>query len=109
MVWYGNVLSNMDTEKYRIGKIHISATNPKDAKERITENALNGIGGYVCVSNLRMIRYAGKHNDYAQLMEGSFQAKVLSQFLQRHLQEFLQQNLRFYRHLTWGISLIKQF
>lgn len=69
--WYGDVLSNMDTEKYRIGKIHISATNPTDAKEKITAYALNGEGGYVCVSNLRMIRHAGKHEDYARLMEDS--------------------------------------
>lgn len=61
----------MDTKEYRIGKIHISATNPQDAKERITEYALSGNGGYVCVSNLRMIRYAGKHKEYANLMDGS--------------------------------------
>ena len=61
----------METNRYRIGSIHISVTNPKDAKERITTYALNGKGGYVCVSNLRMIRYAGKYSDYVQLMEGS--------------------------------------
>lgn len=56
---------------YRIGKIYISATNPEDAKTRITKAALEGHGGYVCVSNLRMIRYAGEHPDYADLMGGS--------------------------------------
>lgn len=61
----------MDTNRYRIGKIHISATNPKDAKQKITESALQGKGGYVCVSNLRMIRYAGLHAEYAKVMEGS--------------------------------------
>ena len=61
----------MDSERYRIGSIHISATNPRDAKEKITSYALKGVGGYVCVSNLRMIRYAGENKDYAKLMEGS--------------------------------------
>ncbi len=60
-----------DKKRYRIGSVHISATNPTDAKERITESSLNGKGGYVCVSNLRMIRHAGQHPDYAELMGGS--------------------------------------
>ena len=51
--------------RYKIGKVHISATNPENAKEKITKAALEGNGGYVCVSNLRMIRYAGGHPDYA--------------------------------------------
>lgn len=61
----------MDTSKYRIGEIHISATNPQDAIKRITVCALNGNGGYVCVSNLRMVRFAGKHEGYAKLMKES--------------------------------------
>ncbi len=61
----------MSQEKYRIGSVFISTTNPEDAKKRITALALNGNGGYVCVSNLRMIRYAGEHEDYAKLMKGS--------------------------------------
>jgi N-acetylglucosaminyldiphosphoundecaprenol N-acetyl-beta-D-mannosaminyltransferase len=64
-------LIGKDKKRYRIGSVHISATNPKDAKERITMSALNGEGGYVCVSNLRMIRHAGRHPDYAELMGGS--------------------------------------
>ena len=59
-------------EKYRIGEIHITATNPKDAEERITKAALKGQGGYICVSNMRMVMYAGKHPEYAKLMEESF-------------------------------------
>ena len=58
-------------DRYKIGKVYISATNPKDAEERISEAALSGKGGFVCVSNLRMIRYAGGHPDYAELMGDS--------------------------------------
>ena len=61
----------MNQTKYRIGKVHISVTNPVDAQERIMQAALEGKGGYMCVSNMRMIRYAGEHADYAALMEKS--------------------------------------
>ena len=56
---------------YRIGKTYISATTPADAQSRIEEAALNGQGGYVCVSNMRMVKYAGKNPKYASLMEQS--------------------------------------
>lgn len=59
----------MKDKRYKVGSVHISATNPIDAKEKITRFAINGIGGYICVSNIRMIRYAGKHPEYVQLME----------------------------------------
>lgn len=62
---------SISSEKYRIGKVHITITNPDDAKERIEEAALNGQGGYVCVSNMRMVKYAGKNPEYANLMEQS--------------------------------------
>lgn len=62
----------MTSEKYRIGKTYISATNPEDAKRRIEEAALNGKGGYVCVSNIRTVVYANKHADYAALMSNAF-------------------------------------
>lgn len=71
MTW--QFLAKMDiTMNYRIGKIHISATNPKEAEKRIADAALKGEGGYICVSNMRMIRYAGKTPSYAALMEESF-------------------------------------
>lgn len=62
----------MNQERFRIGKTYISATNPKDAEERITHAALNGNGGYICVSNMRMVMYAGKDPEYAKLMDESF-------------------------------------
>ena len=62
----------MTSEKYRIGKTYISATNPEDAKKRIEEAALNGKGGYVCVSNPRTVVYASKHSDYLEVMKNSF-------------------------------------
>lgn len=62
----------MDETKYRVGKTFISRTNPEDAIKRVTEAALKGQGGYICVSNMRMIQYAGEHPEYNQLMKKSF-------------------------------------
>lgn len=56
---------------YKIGKTRISKTNPTSAIEAIKDAALSGRGGYICVSNMRMIRFAGKDKDYQQLMDGS--------------------------------------
>ena len=58
-------------DKYRIGKVHISVTDPENAITRIIEAAYNKRGGYICVSNLRMVRYAGGHPDYQKLMDES--------------------------------------
>lgn len=58
--------------RFRIGKVFISITNPKDAEERITNAAINAEGGFVCVSNMRMVMFADKHPDYAKLMSRSF-------------------------------------
>jgi len=57
---------------YRIGKTYISATAPADAQSRIEQAALSGQGGYVCVSNMRTVVYANKHEDYRNVMEEAF-------------------------------------
>ena len=49
----------MDKTKYRIHKTFISRTNPDDAIAHITEAALNGNGGYICVSNMRTVSHNG--------------------------------------------------
>lgn len=59
-------------KRYRIGKVYISATSPSDAicsiKDRIKKNSTC----YICVSNLRMIRYASTDILYQKLMYNSF-------------------------------------
>lgn len=62
----------MDKNRFRIDSIHISKTNPKEAVSQLTNAIISKDGGYVCVTNLRMINYAAKHPAYATLMEGSF-------------------------------------
>lgn len=62
----------MNKDRFRIGRIHISRTNPQNAQQKIIDAALKENGGYICVTNMRMIRYAGKTLEYAQLMENSF-------------------------------------
>lgn len=61
----------MRKEKYRVGKIFMSNTTPKDTINKLSQYALSGKGGYICVSNVRMVRYAGKNPEYAQLMRDS--------------------------------------
>lgn len=65
-------MNQMDKTKFKVGKTCISRTNPDDAFCRITEAAFNGLGGYICVSNLRTVLYAGKDKEYRKLMEDSF-------------------------------------
>lgn len=62
----------MDKSKFRIHKTFISRTNPEDAMSRITDAAIKGTGGYICVSNMRTVRFAGKDEKYRQLMHDSF-------------------------------------
>lgn len=62
----------MDKTKYKIGRTYISRTNPENAIGRVTEAALKGKGGYICVSNMRMVQYAGETPEYNQLMKDSF-------------------------------------
>ena len=59
-------------EKYRIGKVCISSTNPIHAISSIEEKAKSDTPCYVCVTNLRMIRYAGTDKVYQELMHKSF-------------------------------------
>lgn len=63
-------MTNID--RFRVGKVFISITNPEDAEERIINASLAGKGGFVCVSNMRMVMYADKHPDYAELMNRTF-------------------------------------
>lgn len=62
----------MDKTKFSVGKTYISRTNPEDTIQRITDAALNGTGGYICVSNLRTVLQSGKDEKYRQLMRDSF-------------------------------------
>ena len=65
-------MESFDKTKFTVGKTVISRTNPEDTIHRIKEAAINGTGGYICVSNLRTVILAGKDASYRRLMEGSF-------------------------------------
>lgn len=58
----------MDTSKFRIGKTYISNTNREDAIGRIVDTIESGKGGFICVSNMRMVDYANKTPEYNKLM-----------------------------------------
>ena len=63
--------SIMNGERYRINNIYISATNPINAKHKVEELAKKGECGYICVSNMRMVKYAAKDKAYRDLMLGA--------------------------------------
>jgi len=56
---------------FRIGCTPISITNPENAAKQISQFAKTGEGGYICVSNLRMVIFANRDNEYLRLMESS--------------------------------------
>lgn len=62
----------MDKERYRIGKVYISATNPEDAENTITQAAIQGVTGYICVSNVRTVYMPNHDKDYCDLMNNAF-------------------------------------
>lgn len=59
-------------EKYRIGKVYISRTTPENAIAKIIEACKSGENEYVCVSNVRTVAYANKHEDYCALMNNAY-------------------------------------
>ena len=59
-------------EKYRIGKVYISRTTPESAISAITTAVKEGRSEYICVSNVRTVSYANKHEDYCNLMNNAY-------------------------------------
>ena len=62
----------MNLNRYRIGNTYITATNPDDAENCITKAALDGENGIVCISNMRTLVFANKHEKYRNLMNDAF-------------------------------------
>ena len=55
-------------EKYRIGKVYITATWPEDADRRIIVLAKQFKPSYVCVSNMRTVAIANQDSAYCKVM-----------------------------------------
>jgi len=64
----------MNKNRFRIGKAFISVTNPQDAIEKIEFAVKNKLSAYICVSNLRMVKYANSaaNKSYLELMNCSY-------------------------------------
>jgi N-acetylglucosaminyldiphosphoundecaprenol N-acetyl-beta-D-mannosaminyltransferase len=62
----------MNKKRYKIGKVFISITNPQDAKMSIEKAVSKRLNTYICVSNVRTVIYANKHEDYLDLMNNSY-------------------------------------
>lgn len=57
--------------KYRIGKVFIAITSLTYLVRYLKEYVMTNNGGYICVSNMRTVRYANLHDDYLQVMKKS--------------------------------------
>ncbi len=64
----------MEYNKFKIGNAYISNTNFDDAIEQIYNAIQIKINTYICVSNMRMVKYANKKENYSYLsiMNNSF-------------------------------------
>ena len=61
----------VDIDKYRIGKVFIVITSLTNLVRYLKEYVTTKNGGYICVSNMRTVRYANLHDDYLQVMQKS--------------------------------------
>ena len=59
-------------KSYRIGQVYISATTLSETKQCIEKAVEQGINDYICVSNVRTVAYANKHEDYRNVMNQAF-------------------------------------
>lgn len=62
----------MNLNKYKIGKTHISITNPQNAIKSIENAVEQGITTHICVSDFRSVCYASTHPEYKKIMESSY-------------------------------------
>ncbi len=62
------------TDRYRIGKVFISRTNPDDAMNKIRQAVAEGRNDYICISNVRTVAYANKkcNADYRDVMNNAY-------------------------------------
>lgn len=59
-------------DRYRIGKVFISKTTPKDAEYKINEAIGSKKNSYICVCNMRSVKYGNEHEDYAEVLNNSY-------------------------------------
>lgn len=64
-------MTDINKNRFRIGKIFISITNPLDVQERIKASVESGGGTYVCVSDPRTVDLASKDPGYREVMAHS--------------------------------------
>lgn len=61
-----------DLDRYRIGKVFISKTNPDMALDNILKATKEGQNAYICVCNMRSLKYGNDHEDYADVLNHSY-------------------------------------
>lgn len=61
----------MNTDRFRIGKVYVSVTNPDDIIVRIEQAVANGVNNYICVASMRTILVGNKDEDYRNVVNNS--------------------------------------
>lgn len=61
----------MNKDRYRIGNVFISITDPNDTYKRIVEAAKRKKSGYVCFSNMRTVTIANNDEQYRKIVNNS--------------------------------------
>lgn len=61
----------MDQDKYRIGKVFGSVTNPRAVVERVKKAVADGKNDYICVASIRSVFTGNSNPDYAEVINNA--------------------------------------
>lgn len=58
-------------DRYRIGKVYVTITDPEQAKQQVKNAVAEKLGGYVTLSDVRSVSIANKRPDYCDVLNNS--------------------------------------
>ena len=61
----------MNQNRYRIGKVYVTITDPEQAKKQVKDAVAEKRGGYVTLSDVRSVAIANKQPGYAKVLNNS--------------------------------------
>ena len=61
----------MNQDRYRIGKVYVSITDPDLAVNQLKTVVVEKRGGYITLSDVRSVSYANDHPDYCSVLNNS--------------------------------------
>lgn len=61
----------MSIDRYRIGKVFGTITNPEDSVRRVKHAVVEGVNDYICVASIRTIFTGNDRQDYADVLNNA--------------------------------------